>query len=394
MAPPDRAQRRPQHIPELDGVRGLAVLLVVIFHFGIYSKQNPALIDKAFLSIIGLGWTGVDLFFVLSGCLITGILLNAKGSANYFRSFYMRRVLRILPLYYTSVFLFFCVAIPLSHSLGLAATAAGRSTEVGASEQIWYWLHVSNWSSAFGTLAYSPVGHFWSLAIEEQFYFVWPVLVLLLSESALLRTCLAIAAASLLLRNIPAFQAEQSIYTEFLYRLTPFRLEPIALGSAIAVLLRSRAWRIRSRSIAGVAAAGLALTAGAILQSGSVWYTSPGMTRYGYAGIALSWACLVFYAVAHSGSRRVLPRVFRNPVLAAFGRYSYAIYVVHIPIGHVVFRIKAIPENIGGALIHIVLGVGLSFLVALCSWHLMEKHFLKLKDRFSAGKVRAQSSTA
>src|SRR5690348_11217200 len=165
----------PRYIPELDGIRGIAILGVIAFHFGLFTIDSHNLLYSVYGSVVGLGWAGVDLFFVLSGCLITRILLDTRNSGHYFRSFYMRRVLRILPLYYFSVFVFFCVVLPVGYAVAPGSFSSHEWARVAPSESLWYWLHLSNWRSAFGILQTSPLTHFWSLAIEEQFYLVWPV---------------------------------------------------------------------------------------------------------------------------------------------------------------------------------------------------------------------------
>jgi peptidoglycan/LPS O-acetylase OafA/YrhL len=111
------AKAAPSRILELDGLRGLAILCVVVFHYyDLVQPPSAGRLSALFWNIAGLGWAGVDLFFVLSGCLITGILLKSKDSAQYFKFFYMRRVLRILPLYYFAVLVFFWIYLPLVHA--------------------------------------------------------------------------------------------------------------------------------------------------------------------------------------------------------------------------------------------------------------------------------------
>ena len=176
----DRSLER-GHILALDGLRGIAILLVVFSHF-VSNLRIPA--DGwawPLVSIAHAGWAGVDLFFVLSGFLITGILVDARGSSTYFKSFYARRALRILPAYYGFLLAIF-VVLPLLH-LG-----AGDNYMLARQHQGWYWLHLTNVMMAIGELPGHgpyPSTLFWSLAVEEQFYLIWPAIVALCSTSTL-----------------------------------------------------------------------------------------------------------------------------------------------------------------------------------------------------------------
>ena len=160
------ANRRNAHVPELDGVRGLAILMVLLYHF---RHGYPPMLRELDKKILGLGWSGVDLFFVLSGFLISGILLDTMEARNYYWSFYGRRILRIFPLYLIAVFGYFQVLVPL-------AAHFRHPTLSGASREIWFWLHASNFPAAE---AYKEkfLPHFWSLSVEEQFYLMWPLLI-------------------------------------------------------------------------------------------------------------------------------------------------------------------------------------------------------------------------
>ncbi len=157
-AEPRRDEAGSPPIPELDGVRGLAIPLVLLFHF---QGVRPPWAPRALTFPMIVGWSGVDLFFVLSGFLIPRLLIGTRDSDNYFSAFYARRVLRIFPLYLLAVFLCFRVGLPLAERLGVPA-GPERALEP------WFWLHVSNWKSAFGHDV-EPLSHFWSLAIEEPF---------------------------------------------------------------------------------------------------------------------------------------------------------------------------------------------------------------------------------
>ena len=159
------------HIPALDGVRGLAVLMVMTFHFFQRDDWRHIPIGRALTSISHIGQTGVDLFFVLSGFLITGILLDAKGSPHYFRTFYVRRVLRIFPLQYVALAFFFFV-LPLIANVPW----------VPFGDQLWGWLYAINLHTTFSSTEARLPGHFWSLAVEEHFYFIWPAVVLMCSR--------------------------------------------------------------------------------------------------------------------------------------------------------------------------------------------------------------------
>jgi peptidoglycan/LPS O-acetylase OafA/YrhL len=363
-------------IPELDGVRGLAILLVLLFHF---QGVRPHLIPKALTYPMILGWSGVDLFFVLSGFLITGILVETREAENYFSSFYARRVLRILPLYLVAVFLCFRVAVPLARLGGVELDPAGGL-------EPWFWFHASNWPSAFGR-DFRPLSHFWSLSIEEQFYLVWPVLVLWIPPRRLGAACALLAAGSCGLRCFAAFRGAPP---EALHRLTVFRLDALALGGLAAWIVRSPralAWvRLRLRRIATVAV--LLVAATVAVSRGAV---SAPMTSLGYTAFAVLYATLVFAAFDRAGSRSRLAGALRRPWLRSFGRYSYAMYVFHYPIALYQASLFADwargvsePAQAGIWVSSVVIGIGLSYAVGVASWNLIEKRFLALKRFFVA----------
>ena len=191
--------RTQAHIPALDGLRGIAIILVMLFHLTYFLPGVP--LDVAFLRLTNYGWTGVDLFFVLSGFLITGILLEAKGTPNYFKNFYARRALRIFPLYYGFVaFLIFVYP--------LAAAQFRAERDILVENRWWVLGYAVNWIVAWtGDFGRTPLGTggFWSLAIEEQYYLMWPAVVLLLSRRVLFRVCIGIALFSVVVRFVMAF---------------------------------------------------------------------------------------------------------------------------------------------------------------------------------------------
>jgi peptidoglycan/LPS O-acetylase OafA/YrhL len=168
----------PQRVASLDGLRGLAVLLVLAHHSAQTAGRPDHPLNLFLNGILLAGWTGVDLFFVLSGFLITGILYDARGRANYFRTFFMRRFLRIFPLYYVSL-LILVVLLP-------ALLPPDPALQHMQQELPWYWAFLANVRIAYaGWSESSYILHFWTLAVEEQFYIVWPFLVFSLSRTAL-----------------------------------------------------------------------------------------------------------------------------------------------------------------------------------------------------------------
>jgi peptidoglycan/LPS O-acetylase OafA/YrhL len=363
-------------IPELDGVRGVAILAVLAYHFSL-PPGMPHVLSNA----LGLGWSGVDLFFVLSGFLITGILMDTRTSGNYFSSFYARRVLRIFPLYLSFVFAYFVIALPLAHHLGYWQSWDN-------SMQPWYWLHLSNWLSAFGHDAVL-LTHLWSLSIEEQFYLVWPIVVLFIRPAWLPYLCSILIIIPFALRLA---YLNNSYGEEFLYRLTPFRVDTLAAGCLMAVIANNAAWcaAIGAR-LRYLTPAALSLLLFVLVWAHSESAYTPWMVTWGYTSLALIYACLVFSASFYSGSSHWWAIQLRRPFLRTFGKYSYGIYVLHIPIlyfqSRFLFNISdRIPEGARAAvwILSIPVGVLLSFAAAQASWHLLEKHCLQWKKYFVA----------
>lgn len=389
-APPMPRRSLPGHMPELDGLRGIAVLAVIAFHFtgAIPADANwfRALYGKA----TGLGFLGVGLFFVLSGFLITGILLRTKHSKNYLKSFYMRRVLRILPLYYLCVFLFFDVVFPLAKTYAASNnTVRAWVSACGPHEQVWYWLHLSNFRSAYGVMVSSPVGHFWSLACEEQFYFVWPWVVLFLSESALTKVCAAGLAGCIGFRFLPMYSAMLA-HNPDIGRLTLFNVEPLLFGAMVAICSRhvrfgelAKRW---SSLCVLVSCAGVILL---MIYERSTDLSKPPLSSFGQTAIHLIFASAIAYGAFQCGSSSPGAVVLRNPFFTQCGKYSYAMYIFQTPIRYVLLivpirhRIASLGD-FGASIASILIGVAASYGLARCSWKLVESPFLRLKDRFPA----------
>lgn len=202
-------------IPSLDGIRALAALMVMAFHFVGHHGESS---QVRHLAVIGQ--TGVDLFFVLSGFLITRILLSSKDSPHFFRSFYMRRSLRIFPLYYAFLAIYFFL-LPFLYATPIPSF----------SSQIWSWFYLQNVPSTFPGLVSSGPGHFWSLAVEEHFYLIWPLLIFLLP----LRHFTYVVFGTLLLPPILRLVFLEHGTGVFYFTLT--RMDALAYGALLALLL-------------------------------------------------------------------------------------------------------------------------------------------------------------
>src|SRR5262245_8154482 len=182
------------HIPALDAIRGLAIVVVMLYRFGGGGEGPASAVEHS--RLIGLGSHGVDLFFVLSGFLITGILFDAKGKLHYFRNFYMRRALRIFPLYYAAL----AVMLWL---LPLVSATFATEVQPAVDAQGWLWLYGANvLQSVRGSWCLGPLNHFWSLAIEEHFYLAWPAVIFLSSRRTAMRICTGLFAFSVLGRAL------------------------------------------------------------------------------------------------------------------------------------------------------------------------------------------------
>ena len=198
---PKAAGPTASHLPSIDGLRGIAVLLVMQYHFwalpfSLYKRKPTLLVDDGVALVFGAGWIGVDLFFVLSGFLITGILLDVKGHGGYFRNFYARRTLRIMPVYFLFLaFVIFVIPLVPLFDGGFAVTS---ETENLRNEQFWFWTYLANIAASLQSIHIQPGFvnlHFWTLAVEEQFYLIWPLVVLVLNRQRLAITCVAMIVA-------------------------------------------------------------------------------------------------------------------------------------------------------------------------------------------------------
>jgi peptidoglycan/LPS O-acetylase OafA/YrhL len=395
------------HLPALDGLRGLAILLVLVGHLSerFFTVPQPWRI----LPMIGYaGWTGVDLFFVLSGFLITGILWESRTATHYFKNFYARRTLRLFPLYY-GVLLIIFVILPLlvPHLHGASQVISAMSAQIYASKETSvYWLWYLTYSVDFLVACKGWVfpSHFWSLAVEEHFYLVWPLLIHRLRRSTLIKVTGALAIGSLLLRTC----AYRLISPEGLYTLTPCRLDGLALGGMIALVLRGENGIARLRSIAKISFPLFLVICGAVALCLRGWRQYGFvMQTIGYSLTACLWASVLILSLVNPP----WTRAFSNRTLRFFGKYSYGIYVIHAFLFDYFGRLfslaapgrTSLPAG-AAALLHrpglaaalnpvafVILAPTLSILAAMLSWRILELPFLRLKDLFPYEKKHSAS---
>jgi peptidoglycan/LPS O-acetylase OafA/YrhL len=378
MAGAEHQPERSRHVASLDGVRGIAVVLVMLLHYEVRRFQlhfpGAGLVRKG----VEFGWAGVDLFFVLSGFLITGILWDAKERPDYYRNFFARRALRIFPLLSAFLLLVFVV---------LPALGAAPATPGGT--QVWYWTYTNNFLVALkGWGAAAPfTPHLWSLAVEEQFYLVWPFVMLSVSRRTGMALCAGLAALALACR-IWVAGAHGNVTANFV--LTPTRMDTLAVGAFLALAVRGpggitgvlRSWRP-----AGLVAA--ALFAGLVQWRGAPSQNDRVIATVGFTLVALVWGWLV--AEAFGAAEGGLPaRALGNRPLVWVGRRSYAIYVLHHPILTALsargFDVAAIEAKVGSpALAHLAFvatNFAVTALAAQVSWVVLERRCLQLKERF------------
>ena len=375
-----------RHIDSLDGIRGIAVILVLAVHFQTMAVlPQTSGISRQVTHVMSWGWCGVDLFFVLSGFLITSILLDGKNTERRFWTFYIRRILRIFPLYYSVVLLCLATSIFLRHS--------SSNNALGPSPIGWvaYLLYLQNWWMPFAKLRHMvSLGPFWSLAIEEQFYLIWPLCVWQLPTKALLKICILGILGPFLLRWSLMLHATDALaYVAYMNTLT--RMDGLLAGGFCAIVVRDVVLLARVQKwmpIAVVGAlSGLALI---VLRGHDIWNDQEVLV-YGHLLLAIGFGCLVLSAYLLDGGRTPFDRAMRSRGLIVFGKYSYGIYVYQ---GFVLeltlhfFRYRPWWGHSTPYALTVLLGwIAVPFLIAFVSYHLLEKRFLRLKPPFAASSL-------
>lgn len=351
----------PAHEPLLDGVRGFAILAVIIFHSASIPVTHFA--DKVFHGAALSGWAGVDLFFVLSGFLITGILLRAKGSPHFFFNFYMRRSLRIFPLYYLFLVLFFYI-IPQTVSFGFT-----------------YWTFLSN-------VLVGRMGHFqspvldisWSLAVEEQFYLLWPLVVWSFKREHLPKVAITLFLISFATRIGLYLNGATPIKN---YVLLVCRMDSLCAGAWLACRLNSLSPKFLRKMFY------LTLLISSCVFAWDVGLDSVSMRTFGFSINALLAVSLI--GVLCKREFPVLDSLFGGKFLRQCGKYSFGMYLFHVPVIHWLLSqgeplwrasVGVFGMGLPTQVIFHVISIFMTLLVAMIFYHGYEKHFLKLKKYF------------
>lgn len=334
-----------RHYPVLDGLRGVAVLLVIFYHvFG-----------------LDVGWMGVDLFFVLSGFLITSILLDSKENLNYFSSFYIKRFLRIFPLYFGVLILYFVPYI-----------LAGSSAK--AVDSVPYFLYVQNIvfsiQNAWPQNYLFPLNHFWSLAIEEQFYCLFPLVIYFVPKRYLLPTFLLSIIATLICRYY--FWVVDNPVASYAFSLC--RSDGLVIGAITALYVRKfkqiHYWLILPAVLLFISQMAVSV------RFDHQWYR-----LVGYTVNAIFFGIVLLVSLTNLPFTRL---VFEHPVLRHFGKYAYGLYVFH----HIYFsQLEYFVQRMNfpyGTEIVIILTLMLTYVTARISFAYFEKPILAYKEKLAA----------
>jgi len=367
-------------MPQLDGVRGIAILLVLIWHyFASQTVATPHSIVSRIRYAFSLTWSGVDLFFVLSGFLIAGILLDHRDTLNYFRVFYLRRICRIFPLYFLTVGLFLC--------LGATTFFRSPSFQWLFHDRLPIWSYLTFTQNilmgARGDFGPYWLGITWSLAVEEQFYLFVPLLIYFLPRRTLVNVLLLAVLAAPLLRSVsPGFQT---------YVDTPWRSDSLLSGALLAVLVRwppfvSTVRQHRSFLLALFAA----LLAGAAVMTVHI-------DRFGaFDHFWLAGLYSTFVLIAFLGTEPGLGRVLGSPILVWFGQLSYGIYMFHQAVSGLLYgflrhgapKIRTL-SDVGITLA----ALGITLALAALSYRFFEAPFLRFGHQVKYLPNRKTDST-
>ncbi|MBC9910577.1 acyltransferase family protein [Chitinophaga varians] len=379
----------PSYFSGFNGLRAIAVILVLLFH------------GEILTSVTANGWIGVDLFFVISGFLITNILINQKGTDNFFINFYSRRSIRIFPLYYL-------VVIGVSVILFVS-----RSNEVA--DLPYYYLYLQNFKAATTEKYIVLLGHTWSLCVEEQFYLIWPLFIYMFPTKRAFYLTSGLILLSILIRQYFATHDYSIFYQS---TLLPTRMDSLLIGAIIILYIKSFnnitiASLNKVSNIVGVFSIGALIMLtyymgedGAFIDRMASGYHRFGNDSlhlpYGHLKFTLlallSGAVLTKLAFGTSHLSRKLCSILENPVLDSIGKISYGLYIYHWVIFYLFDsanrKLNLIAVTPVTVYLIFAIKVTITLVVAQCSWKYLEQPLNKLKERFQYQRQQKRSVTS
>ncbi|MGA7794488.1 MAG: acyltransferase [Candidatus Acidiferrales bacterium] len=364
-----------KRIPELDGIRGTAILTILVYHW--IGIEGISILPKKLERLLSFGWSGVDLFFVLSGFLIGGILIDARDSDNYFRVFYVRRFYRILPLYGALCLL--SVAVFYAHLSTHAWLFEGKVP--------WYsYLTFGQnfWMAKYNAMNSRQIDATWSLAVEEQFYLTVPFVIRVVGHKSL-PYVLAIGVLLAPLIRVALWFALDPVHRgSATYLLAPCRMDALLLGVLAACAVRNAScwdWLVAHKGIIGTASVASGVGILEMIHK-NMGLGSFALASFGYTWIALFYLSLLLLAVVQRG---LVSRVFRLRMVTELGTVAYGLYLFHQPVLGLVYGLtgKATPKLASLSAVGLTFLSGfLVFALARLSWLYFEKPLIKKGHRY------------
>lgn len=352
-------QTKVTYLKDFDGVRGIAALMVMVYHFFFNYINSP---KGSFMYYIAkasmFGQTGVTLFFVLSGFLITRILLNTKKQDNYFQTFYVRRVLRIFPLYYLFLIIFFFVN-PLINGNQI----------ISADKQWYYWVYLQNFAITFNWDNAGPI-HYWSLAVEEHFYLFWPIIVCFVDTKHLSKIIYLIICFAIVMRYILFSNGYEVFYFTFT------TMDALAIGSLLAIQERNE---IKSGKM--FPNKFILLFFSTLIPLFFLWFIVSGKSMLWLQVFKFLLISVVYYSLLGcllvSNKNGVIKKILCSKPLQYTGKISYGLYVYHI----LCFQYFSCVQT-KYIIVNFIGSFSLAYIVSGLSYRLFESKFLVLKKHF------------
>ena len=342
------------YYPHLDGLRAVAVILVLLVHSGFFA--------------FNIGWIGVPVFFVLSGFLITGILLDNRHSEHYFSTFYLRRILRIFPIYYLVLFFLFAWGLIMNYDV---------------SQFFYYLFYLQSFTISANQqpiFANGLMGHTWSLSVEEIFYLIWPAIVFMISRKNLGRTCFVLIAFSIAFK---LYQVKSG--TETMALLSVFgNLDCLMTGALLSLYLDKNNFPDLPVKLKLYF---LTISLATLLLIISQYVNFDARLRLLFKillSVSVSWFSffLIMNLIQSGAKAGFVSKILTNNSVLFLGKISYGIYLYHVPvyefISSFIFHYH-IPLN---PVMALLIKISITILIAAISWRLIEKPILRLKNKW------------